>query len=62
MAIYPMSSLIIQTVAQLTSLGFDSQRVMAVLTRVNGNVERAVQVRRMISFIISLDVFERERE
>jgi len=33
-----------ETVAQLTSLGFDSQRVMAVLTRVNGNVERAVQM------------------
>jgi len=33
-----------ETVAQLTSLGFDSQRVISVLTKVNGDVERAVQM------------------
>ena len=31
-------------VAQLSSLGFDSQRVINVLRKVNGNLERAVQV------------------
>ena len=39
-----------QTVAQLTSLGFDSQRVISVLTKVNGDVERAVQVPEVLSF------------
>ena len=33
-----------QMVAQLCSLGFDSQRVMAVLHQVNGDLEAAVQV------------------
>ena len=31
-------------VAQLCSLGFDSQRVIAVLNQVNGDLETAVQV------------------
>merc|ERR1712168_64027 len=33
-----------EMVAQLTSLGFDSRRVISVLTQCNGNVERAVQM------------------
>jgi len=40
----PNAAITDQMVAQLTSLGFDSNRVIAVLNQVHGDVERAVQV------------------